>query len=123
MNEKVKTDDETASPLQSGVICGFNEAWIGDCKTSVAKEGDRCFKHTDLTCGSCGAPATHTCAETGQFVCGAPLCDDCEHTIVESGNNGGIGFNAQAPPEGMKSHCKKTEQRYKPWHAREEASI
>jgi hypothetical protein len=26
-----------------------------------------CEEHADLVCASCGAPATHSCYETGQF--------------------------------------------------------
>lgn len=29
-----------------------------------------------------------------------------------------IGFNQQRPPEGMKSHCKKSEQKFKSWYDR-----
>jgi hypothetical protein len=48
------------------------------------------------------------------------LCDNCEHTIYEDGTNGGIGFNAQRPPEGMKTHCEKKHQIYAPWYMRED---
>ena len=101
----------------SEFTCGFDQAWVGNCKTPVASENDRCEKHTKK-CVSCGVMATRSCDQTGQFVCGAPLCDDCEHTIAADGTNGGIGFNAQSPPEGMKDHCKKGEQRYSPWYSR-----
>lgn len=97
-------------------MCNFNNAWVGTCNNS----GDPyCKEHAELKCVSCGNQATKTCDSTGQFVCGAPLCDDCEHTIFQNGTNGGIGFNAAQPPEGMKSHCKKTEQVFKPWYERE----
>jgi len=97
--------------------CGFREAWIGECQAPVVTEGERCDKHKGLVCVSCGKPATHSCYETGQFVCGAPLCDDCEHTIFPDGTNGGIGFNAQG---GMKAYCKKSEQKHAAWYARGE---
>ena len=97
--------------------CGFDKAWVGLCKTEVSAKGLRCEEHT-LNCASCGQPATHSCDSTGSFVCGDPLCDDCEHTIFEDGSNGGIGFNQQPVPEGMGRHCKKTEQRYKPWYVK-----
>ncbi len=100
-------------------VCGFGMAWIGRCK-EPAEEGCRCEKHAHKVCVSCGAPATHECDETGQFVCGADLCDECEHTIFPGGTNGGIGFNAETPPEGMRWHCKKTEQKYRSWWARRE---
>ena len=96
-------------------MCKFNEAWVGWCE----QPGEPyCAKHTDLKCESCGKQATRSCGETGQFVCGSPLCADCEHTIHEDGTNGGIGFDASPPPEGMKRHCKKTEQRCLPWYRR-----
>lgn len=97
--------------------CEYNRAWIGNCGEPT-KIGNRCEKHVDIKCCSCGAPAVKECEETGQFVCGAPLCTDCEHTIFADGTNGGIGFNAISPPEGMNSHCKRDEQQYDPWHAR-----
>jgi hypothetical protein len=96
-------------------LCGFNEAWRGNCKKPAIKNG-KCEEHADLVCASCGAPATHSCYETGQFCCGAPLCNDCEHTIADDGTNGNIGFFRTAPlPNGMKEHCKKTEQVNFPW--------
>ena len=108
-----ESDEMNAQEKQP--VCGFGMAWVGACQEPVAKEGDRCSEHKDLVCCSCGKPATHACSETMTFVCGAPLCDDCEHTIYPNGCNSGCAL-----PEGMKSHCKKTEQIYKPWYAREE---
>jgi hypothetical protein len=98
-------------------MCNFIEAWIGKCK-EPADESGYCEKHKKEKCVSCGSQATHTCDETGQFVCGAPLCNDCEHTVFPEGHNGGIGFNAHPCPEGMKRHCKKSEQKYTPWFKR-----
>ena len=96
-------------------ICKFQLAWIGRCKNSAVENG-MCEKHKNLKCISCGAPATHQCSETGQFVCGYPLCDDCEHTNAIDGTNGGIGFfRISSLPEGMKEHCKKSDQKEFPW--------
>lgn len=98
--------------------CKFIEAWMGQCKKE-ADESGFCEEHRKEKCVSCGAQATHECDETGQFVCGAPLCEDCEHTIAEDGTNGGVGFFQVSPlPEGFKEHCKKTEQVYLPWYER-----
>lgn len=94
--------------------CNFTMAWVGKCDQPSVASG-RCEKHL-LLCSSCGELATHDCDETGQFVCGHPLCDNCEHTIFPDGTNGGIGFNAQSVPEGLKLHCKKTDQKYKAWY-------
>lgn len=102
--------------FKAGGLCGFLEAWVGRCRNP-----NPCSKHAEQACRSCGATATQNCSETGQFVCGEPLCNDCEHTIYPSGTNGGVGFNAQDLPEGMKRHCRKTEQRYKPWYVRDNA--
>ena len=98
--------------------CIFDKAWRGKCGKSADDSG-YCPEHKGGKCCSCGVQATHTCSETGQFVCGAPLCDECEHTTHENGTNGGIGFNQQSLPEGMKVHCKKTEQKFKPWYEQE----
>lgn len=99
----------------NGDLCKWSIAWRGRCNAQAVDQ-DLCVKHHGKTCHSCGAEATHECEETGQFVCGAPLCNECEHAIFTDGTNGGIGFNAQG---GMKAHCKKTEQVHKPWYARE----
>ncbi len=98
--------------------CKYQMSWVGQCKNDVTENGGFCAEH-QVKCCSCGAQATHECAETGQFVCGHPLCDECEHVIYPDGTNGGIGFNQAKLPEGMKIHCKKTEQKYKPWYERE----
>jgi len=102
--------------------CKFEKAWIGKCASEVIEGSDFCKDHDGMKCCSCGQSATHDCYETGQFVCGAPLCDDCEHTTSEDGTNGGIGFNAQPSPKGMKTHCRKSEQKYDPWYMQDKAS-
>lgn len=92
---------------------------MGQCKEQ-ADESGFCATHKDKKCQSCAAQATHDCEETGQFVCGAPLCDECEHAIFPEGHNGGVGFNElPLPPELKKRHVKKTEQVFKPWYERE----
>lgn len=93
--------------------CKYNLAWIGDCKNE-ADESGYCEEHKDIKCCSCGEKATHQCAETMGLVCGAPLCNDCEHTICENGCNSGA-----ARPEGLGCHCRKTEQKYLPWYMQE----
>lgn len=90
--------------------CGFNEAWIGRCKEPTPIDGDRCEKHRGKKCASCGQDATRSCDETMGLVCGAPLCDDCEHTTYPNGCNSGVPL-----PKGMKSHCGKAAQVFKPW--------
>ena len=91
--------------------CKFSEAWSGRCKEEAIEGSDFCEKHTGLVCSSCGEPATCSCDETmGGLVCGAPLCDNCEHTLHDNGCN-----NRGKLPEGYKAHCKKGTQVYKPW--------
>lgn len=90
--------------------CTFDMAWIGQCEEDAVEGSNKCAKHKDLKCASCGEPATHECPETSAFVCGEYLCDNCEHTICQNGCNSG----APLPP-GLKRHCKKEEQVYKPW--------
>lgn len=89
--------------------CKFNKAWIGKCGEETVEGKDYCEEHLGIECSSCGKQATHSCSETFQFVCGAPLCDDCEHKIAKDGTNGG-----------RMKHVKKDEQEYKPWYEREE---
>lgn len=55
--------------------CRFNMAWVGHCNQPCV--GDICEKHAKKKC-RCGKQATRECSHAGQFVCGAPLCDDCK---------------------------------------------
>lgn len=87
-------------------MCNYNLAWRGDCPKEAVKEG-KCAEHADVKCTVCGSPATHQCAETAGLVCGAPLCNDCEHLLTPEGVNTQFG------------HCRKTEQKYKPWYIQE----
>jgi hypothetical protein len=97
--------------------CSYGLAWVGNCGKPVVKDGF-CEDHIGLDCCSCGEQATHECEETGQFVCGFPLCDNCVHTIAKDGTNGGIGYNASSLPKGYKPHCRKEDQFYQPWFAK-----
>ena len=95
--------------------CIFGKAWIGKC-TMEADESGYCEEHENVKCCSCGEKATHECDETGSLVCGAPLCDECTHNTHPEGHNGMM----HRWPEGMKAHCKKSEQKYAPWYVNEE---
>jgi hypothetical protein len=86
-------------------MCGYDIAWVGPCKN----EGE-CPQHANLKCSSCGAPATHECEETHGFICGAPLCEKCSHTIQSNGCN-----SMGTLPRGLKEHCPKDAQVYKYW--------
>lgn len=73
--------------------CSFVEAWRGPCR--APSDNGRCSKHGHLVCASCKAPATHDCDYTGQFVCGAPLCDGCIwSTDPDPDRNRGLLFMA-----------------------------
>ncbi len=98
--------------------CKFILAWAGRCKKE-SNESGYCAEHEKEICCSCGKKATRQCAETMGLVCGAPLCDECEHTIWSNGCNS-CGFDANAIlPEGLGTHCKKSEQKYEPWYKQE----
>jgi hypothetical protein len=71
--------------------CKFSEAWRGQCGAAAGESG-YCEKHAAMTCSVCKAQATHDCAHTGQFVCGAPLCNDCEGHTDMSKPSGAWGF-------------------------------
>ena len=93
--------------------CKFDLAWIGRCEETAVENGC-CQKHFNIKCCSCGEQATHECSETMGLVCGAPLCDNCEHTIQSNGCNSGGTL-----PEGLRHHCRKDAQVYKPWYMKE----
>lgn len=71
--------------------CKFSVSWVGACKAPADGSG-YCEKHRATACGVCGAQATHDCAHTGQFVCGYPLCSDCEGHTDTSKPGGAWGF-------------------------------
>src|SRR5690606_9845331 len=58
-------------------LCTYDRAWIGPCGKASVDRGF-CAEHATKRCCSCGRQATHECCYTGQFVCGYPLCNDCE---------------------------------------------
>lgn len=90
--------------------CKFNIPWVGKCN-ELANENGFCEKHDGLKCDCCDEQATHGCSETSGFVCGTPLCNNCEHTIQDNGCN-----SRGKLPKGYKNHCKKGEQVYKSWY-------
>lgn len=98
--------------MKDETICNYGLAWVGNCKNEKP-----CEKHSHIKCSSCGEPATHECEATSQFVCGFPLCDDCEHTLHDNGCSSGGNL-----PSHLKGHCKKTEQVYKPWYMHDKKS-
>lgn len=59
--------------------CIFDLAWTGPCKQETVN-GEYCKNHSVTKCCVCGEQATHECGETFMLVCGAPLCDNCEHS-------------------------------------------
>ena len=96
----------------SEYTCNFDKAWVGPCRNPVETEGERCAEHTGQDCASCNAPASRQCDETmGPFVCGAPLCVDCAHTLCSNGCNSGGSL-----PKGLKAHCRRGAQIFKAWY-------
>ena len=55
-------------------------------------DSEMCAKHRAIMCKGCAGQATHECNYTGQFVCGAPLCDNCHGTQGDSTKGMGWGF-------------------------------
>jgi len=92
------------------ITCRFKSAWGRECG-KMADDSGFCEKHKNIKCVSCSEQATHLCSEQSWFVCGAPLCDNCEHTIMDNGHCCGGNL-----PEGLGEHCKKSEQVYEPWY-------
>jgi hypothetical protein len=61
--------------------------------TNVSEDGGHyCTEHLATTCIVCKKQATHNCAYEGQFVCGAPLCDNCTGYNEEGKSSGNWGF-------------------------------
>jgi hypothetical protein len=71
--------------LRNTKKCTFDLAGTGACNkpariSMTYKEGEYhlCEDHSKVRCGICGKPAIRQCSFPGQFVCGKPLCPDCE---------------------------------------------
>lgn len=88
-------------------MCKFKLAWTNGCLEKEIEGSDYCEKHSKMKCCSCGEQATHECEETNQFVCGAPLCENCEDEISYKGTN-------------TFRHVKKVDQKYTSWFMRTE---
>tara|TARA_R110000744_G_scaffold46030_1_gene101978 strand:+ start:297 stop:671 length:375 start_codon:yes stop_codon:yes gene_type:complete len=71
--KRLSSQVETPTP-----ICGFDMAYAGSCKSTKILDNGQCEKHQDKCC-MCNKPATKSCSYAGQFVCGAPTCDNCNH--------------------------------------------
>ncbi len=71
--------------------CKFDICWVGRCK-GQATHGEFCEKHSETRCCVCHQQAVTECDHTGQFVCGAPLCANCEGHTDTSQSPGGWGF-------------------------------
>lgn len=57
--------------------CQYEKSWIGKCGKEAVN--GFCEEHSKVKCCKCGKKATKECEHTSQFVCGAPLCKDCDH--------------------------------------------
>jgi len=77
--------------------CKWNESWIGICN-EPADESGFCEKHKVKVCVCCKGIATRSCDHTGQFVCGAPLCDNCSHGVPSLEKPGFLGLGGGHHP-------------------------
>ena len=67
--------------------CVFEVAGCRRC-TAEATDDQFCARHKALRCVVCKKQATKECDYTEQFICDAPLCENCK------------GFNDQSKPNG-----------------------
>lgn len=71
--------------------CRFVPAYSQACGRLTSNSNRICPLHTAV-CAVCGALATNECSYCGQFVCGTPLCDDCEGWNDDTKASGSWGF-------------------------------
>ena len=71
--------------------CRYRPAYANGCG-ALAGESGFCANHVGKKCCVCGDQAANECNHTGQFVCGAPLCGDCEGWVDTSKAGGSWGF-------------------------------
>jgi hypothetical protein len=71
--------------------CPFVIAYVGRCNRFRGESG-YCSRHASEKCSVCGGQASRQCSYAGQFVCGAPLCKNCEGWEDQSKSSGAWGF-------------------------------
>ena len=71
--------------------CPYYPAYSGKCN-GIKGESGFCVTHVNKKCGVCGEQAVTECNHTGQFVCGQPLCPDCEGFTDNKKSGGSWGF-------------------------------
>ncbi len=59
--------------------CLLEVSWVGKC--DKPSTNGWCSKHENLKCCSCGAKATQDCDHGSSLICGAPLCETCQHSL------------------------------------------
>lgn len=83
--------------MPKSIPCKFEIAWQGRC--NKPSTNGWCSEHERLKCTSCGAKATRSCERTGSLVCGASLCDTCQHSIKDGSHVTKEVFDAQVELE------------------------
>jgi hypothetical protein len=58
--------------------CQYDRGYGENCQQEVIQGSVFCDEHNGKKCTSCGAQAIKDCSYCGQFVCGFPLCENCE---------------------------------------------
>lgn len=84
------------------IRCHFSRAYIGQCTETVVAGKKYCKAHAAVVCAGCGKQASHDCPETFQFMCGAPLCDTCQH--LGPGHMHSHGPKPPPPPPAPSEH-------------------
>ncbi len=69
---------------QPSIPCKFDIAWVGACGKPT--NNGWCTEHEGLVCCVCKGKAVRSCEHTGTLVCGAPLCDTCQHSLDGGGH-------------------------------------
>jgi hypothetical protein len=64
--------------------CQFDAAWR-KCRAPRDFGSRFCEAHSGQACVVCGKDAVRECSATFQFVCGYPLCANCDHHPSETG--------------------------------------
>lgn len=94
MAEKINDGGPANGEARAGHLadrCKFSTYGYA-CNKPVEHGRYLCEEHASAMCSSCGQPATHGCDFCGQFVCGAPLCDECTYGSDQTKSSGAWGF-------------------------------
>jgi hypothetical protein len=77
--QQITREGSAEDAIHNEPTCRFLLAWQGPCGAKSVENG-MCESHLRMTCCVCSAKqAVRQCDYQHGLICGAPLCETCEH--------------------------------------------